>query len=162
MTIPKSKITVSIGDREVILDPANMTFNEASLSKYMENEHVWYDYFGQAVAELEGRLYSLDVTYDAQYAIVFRENKENGCSDKLADAYAKAENSIVELRNHIAEVKERISRLKHHLRAWEKAHDNAQSRGHMIRKEMDKLNFGISESRQAQSEMEARIAERHQ
>ena len=33
--------------------------------------------------------------------------------------------------------------LKQHLRSWDKAHENAQSRGHMIRKEMDKLNTDI-------------------
>jgi hypothetical protein len=29
------------------------------------------------------------------------------------------------------------------LKSWDKAHENAMSRGHMVRKEMDKLNTDI-------------------
>jgi hypothetical protein len=29
--------------------------------------------------------------------------------------------------------------MQQHLRAWDKAHDNAQNRGHTLRKEMDKF-----------------------
>lgn len=160
MVTPKSSVEVLVGERKVVLNSDNMSFNEASLSKYMEEEHVWYDHFGQALAELEGELHDLDVDYDARYAVVFRENKENGCSDKLADAYSKSEDSVVALRKRVAKTKEKISLLKNHLRAWDKAHDNAQSRGHMIRKEMDKLNTGIMEARQTQADMEANIASR--
>ena len=31
-----------------------------------------------------------------------------------------------------------VNRLKNHLKAWDKNHDNAQSMGHMLRKQMEK------------------------
>ena len=37
----------------------------------------------------------------------------------------------------------KVTLLKQHLKAWDKAHENAMSRGHMVRKEMDKLNTDI-------------------
>ena len=161
MAAPENrKAKIAVGKRDVVLDSSHMAFNEASLSKYMEEEHVWYDYYGQALAELEGQYHQLDVDHDARHALVFQENKENGCSDKLCDAYAKSDSKVIEIRKQIAIVKEGMSLLKNHLRAWDKAHDNAQSRGHMIRKEMDKLNTGIMETRQTQGDMEANIASR--
>lgn len=159
--VPKDKITVKIGDRQVVLDPDAMVFNEASLSKYMESEHVWYDHFGQALSELEAEYQAIEVDYDALYGKKFAETKEAGASDKLADALTKADPEVVELRKKSVEAKKGIGLLKNHLRAWDKAHDNAQSRGHMIRKEMDKLNFGIMESKESQFTMEERLQGRN-
>jgi len=34
-----------------------------------------------------------------------------------------------------------------YLKAWDKNHDNAQNRGHTLRKELDKLNKDIYEGR---------------
>lgn len=161
MTIPKKKITIPIEDREVTLDPDNLTFNEANLSKYMESEHVWYDHFGQALAELEAVYQKLEVDHDAVYGKKFGEFKENGASDKLADAYAKSDADVVEIKKKIVDTKKGMTLLKNHLRAWDKAHDNAQSRGHMIRKEMDKLNVGIMESKETQFSMEEKLQGEH-
>jgi hypothetical protein len=37
---------IKLGDQEIILDSNRLCFNEATLSTYMEQEAVWYDYFG--------------------------------------------------------------------------------------------------------------------
>ena len=161
MPIPTQKVSIKVGERDVVLDPDNLNFNEASLSKYMESEHVWYDHFGQALSELEAEYQKLEVDYDAVYGKKFAEFKENGASDKLADAYAKSDNEVVSVRKSIAETKKGMTLLKNHLRAWDKAHDNAQSRGHMIRKEMDKLNYGIMEPKESQHSMEDRLQGNH-
>lgn len=39
--------------------------------------------------------------------------------------------------------KQNVKLLQQYLRSWDKAHDNAQSLGHFLRKEMDKLNADI-------------------
>jgi hypothetical protein len=49
--------------------------------------------------------------------------------------------------------------LQQHLRAWDKNHDNAQSRGHMIRKEMDKLNIDIYKSKQLDVDIDRKVSE---
>jgi hypothetical protein len=48
------------------------------------------------------------------------------------------------LKEEVRQAKYIVARLKQHLRAWDKSHDNAQSMGHMLRKQMDKLNAEIS------------------
>lgn len=157
MDIPTENIEIQVADRKVVLNPNNLVFNEASLTKYIECEHVWYDHFGQALAELELEHQTLEIDYDALYGVKFKENKEAGASDKLADAYVKSDGEIVNLRKKMSEVKKNITLVKNHLRAWDKSHDNAQSRGHMLRKEMDKLNGTISMPKETHFSMEEKL-----
>jgi hypothetical protein len=47
----------------------------------------------------------------------------------------------------VIEKKSAVGFLKMYLKAWDKNHDNAQNRGHTLRKELDKLNKDIYEGR---------------
>ncbi len=129
----------SIGRNEVVIDPGNLSFNEASLSQYLETESGWYDYFGAMLALAEKNLAIKDTQCDQIYGERFAEHKEHGGSDKLAEAKTKADSEFVALKEQIAEAKYKVSRLKQHLRAWDKNHENAMSMGHMLRKQIDKM-----------------------
>lgn len=125
--VPQSKTVVKIGNQDVVLDTDRLRFDETTINVFMDNLAVWYDYFSQRCAEAE-------ILYDKAYSKAFEEAKDEGATEKLAEAKAKQEAAGHKLK---------WLQLKAHLRAWDRAHDNAQSRGHMIRKEMDKLNTEI-------------------
>lgn len=140
---PVIKTTIKIGNQEVVLDNSRLAFNEVSLSNFMENLGLWYDYFSQKLAEAEALLSYKDYEYELAFSSAYEKFKEEGCTDKLAEANAKKQDEVSEHKREIISAKHKVTLLKQHLRSWDKAHENAQSRGHMIRKEMDKLNSDI-------------------
>ena len=134
---------IKIANKEIKLDPNNLEFNEHTLSSYMEKEAGWYDYFGAMLADVEYLMQRAELDYDVLYSERFKEHKENGCSDKLAESSAKADNDVEEAKKTYLAAKHKVRLLQQHLRAWDRAHENAQSRVHFLRKEMDKLNKDI-------------------
>ena len=134
---------IKVGEKEVRLDPKNLEFNEHTLSEYMEREAGWYDYYGSKLADAEYLMQRAELEHDVTYSERFKENKDNGCSDKLAEASAKADHDVEEAKKLVLSAKLKVKLLQQHLRAWDRAHDNAQSRGHFLRKEMDKLSKDI-------------------
>lgn len=128
---------------EVEINPENLRFDEQSLSTYIQKESGWYDNFGAYLALAERHLQNKEVSHEKLYCERFVEAKENGASDKLAEAKAKADNDVNDLKSEIIEAKYVVNRLKNHLKAWDKNHDNAQSLGHTLRRQMDKLKGDI-------------------
>jgi hypothetical protein len=138
--------TVKVGQEEIVIDPSALAFNEATLNEYMQTEGSIYNYFGQRAADAQAQVALAKLNYDVVYAEKFQKYKQ-GISDKLAEAHAKADPDVVKAAKQIVAVNRVNDKLKNHLRAWDKNHDNAQSLGYMIRKEMDKLNFEIKRSK---------------
>lgn len=132
-----------VGGQKVVLDPNRLEFNEATLSKYLEQEGAWYDYFGQKLADAEYELAQAEESYEKKYSVAFRIAKEEGSSDKLAESTAKCDTDVQSASVLKASCKHKVKLLSLHLKAWDKNHDNAQSRGHTLRKEMDKLSGRI-------------------
>lgn len=128
----------------VVLDPNNLRFDEATLGIYIQHEAGYYDNFGSFLALAERNQQNKDTLYERTYYERFTEAKESGGSDRLAEAKAKSDPTVVALKQDAIEAKFIVNRLKQHLKAWDKNHDNAQSLGHMIRKQMDKLNAEIN------------------
>jgi len=153
--IPTIKTSIKIGDQEVVLDNSRLAFNEVSLSNFMENLSLWYDYFSQKLAEAEALLSYKEYEYELAFSSAYEKFKEAGCTDKLAEANARKQEEVAEYKKDIIGAKHKVTLLKQHLRSWDKAHENAQSRGHMIRKEMDKLNSDIMIKRDIASEMDS-------
>lgn len=141
--IPNSQTTIRLGNQEIVLDNTRLSFNETSLNAFMENLALWYDYFSQKLAEAEAILSYKEYEYDVLFSSAYERSKEDGCTDKLAEANAKKEPNVCEAKKEIISAKHKVTLLKQHLKSWDKAHENAMSRGHMIRKEMDKLNTDI-------------------
>lgn len=142
-TPPQVQTSVKIGGQDIVLDNSRLAFNEISLNNFMENLALWYDYFSQKMAEAEAILAYKEYEYDILFSSAYEKNKEEGCTDKLAEANAKKESNVCEAKREIIGAKHKVTLLKQHLKSWDKAHENAMSRGHMVRKEMDKLNTDI-------------------
>lgn len=153
--IPTIKTSIKIGDQEVVLDNNRLAFNEISLSNFMENLALWYDYFSQKLAEAEALLSYKEYEYELAFSSAYEKFKEDGCTDKLAEANARKHEEVAGHKKDIIGAKHKVTLLKQHLRSWDKAHENAQSRGHMIRKEMDKLNSDIMMKKDIASEVDS-------
>jgi len=141
--VPSAQTSIKIGGQDILLDNSRLSFNEVSLNNFMENLALWYDYFSQKLAEAEAILSYKEYEYDVLFSSSYEKSKEEGCTDKLAEANAKKDPNVCEAKKEIIGAKHKVTLLKQHLKAWDKAHENAMSRGHMIRKEMDKLNTDI-------------------
>jgi len=153
--VPIVKTSIKIGDQEILLDNSRLSFNEITLNSFMENLGLWYDYFSQKLAEAEALLSYREYEYELAFSSAYEKAKEEGNTDKLAEANAKKEQKVSELKKEIISAKHKVTLLKQHLRSWDKAHENAQSRGHMIRKEMDKLSTDIMVKREMNDEAES-------
>ncbi len=137
------KEILNIAGNEVVLDPKNLEFNETTLSNYIQKEGGYYDNFGAYLALAEKVQQLREVEYETIYNERLVEAKDQGATDKISEAKAKCDSTVVEAKNLVVEAKYRVKRLIQHLKAWDKNHDNAQSMGYMLRKEIDKLNFEI-------------------
>lgn len=137
------KENLNIAGNDVILDPKNLEFNEVTLSDYIQKEGAYYDNFGAYLALAEKVLQLREIEYEAIYNERIIEAKEQGATDKISEAKAKADQSVIDAKNLCVEAKYKVKRIMQHLKAWDKNHDNAQSMGYMLRKEIDKLNFEI-------------------
>ena len=140
---PLEKVTVQIRGRDVHLDPDNMKFNEVTLSEYMDKEYAWIDYFGKQLEYANKEMLEAEITYEAEYSKRYIMAKDAGNTENYAKADALSDQTVIAARKKVAERKEVVGLLKAHLKAWDKNHDNAQNRGHTLRKEMEKLNRDI-------------------
>lgn len=134
---------IKIGEKEVILDVNLMAFNEHNLSEYIEKEAAWFDYFGAMLADAEFYMHRMQVEYDKIYSQKYAEAKDNGATEKRAEAAAQVNDDVIKAKMDLIESKHNVKLLQQHLMAWKMSHDNAQSRGHTLRKEMDILNRDI-------------------
>lgn len=131
---------------KVEVEPNNLKFDETTLSEYIQKEGGYYDYFGAYLSLAEKNLQNKEILHDRLYNERFIEAKEYGAAVALAEAKAKIDPVVCALQDEVVDAKYIVNRLKQHLRAWDKNHDNAQSLGHMLRKQMDKLNGDIRTS----------------
>ena len=125
------------------IDPRNLRFNETTLTQYIQDEAGFYDNFGSFLALAEKNLQLAEMNHEKIRNERFIEYKESGDAVALADAKADSDDIVCALKELVVEAKYMVARLRRHLYAWDKNHDNAQSLGHMLRKEMDKLNADI-------------------
>jgi hypothetical protein len=126
--------------REIVeLNPVNFNFNEMTLTEYLQKEVGFYNYFGGALAHAEKIHADLEVEADRLQMKTLTLMKDEGKTDKYAEATSKCADDVVEAKLKVNEAYLNVQLLKQHLRSWDKNHENAQSLGHFVRKEMEKL-----------------------
>lgn len=145
---PVEKVTVTVAGEPLILDPNHMKFNENTLSDYMDHEYGWIDYLGKKLEFATKEMMLAEVNHEFLYNKRFVECKDEGGSDNYAKAKASSDVEVVDAYKHYVDRKYVVGTIKAHLRAWDKNHDNAQNRGHTLRKELDKLNKDIYQEKQ--------------
>lgn len=136
----ENKDRIKVHDVIVDIDSSNMSFNEATLTSYLEKEAGFYDFFGISLARAEHELQRAELEAEIIYANRFKEAKDDGASDKYAESIAKTAADYIQSKKDLQDCKLNVRKLQQHLRAWDKSHDNAQSLGYILTKEMDKMN----------------------
>lgn len=142
---PIEKVDVIVNGTKIVLDPANMRYNENSLGDYMNKEYGWIDYLGKQLEYAQKEVLLAEIEAEAIYSKKFVECKDKGSSDNYAKAYATSLDEVVQARKKVVDRKEAVGHLKAHLKAWDKNHENCQNRGHSIRQEMKMLNRDVYE-----------------
>ena len=137
------KIDMLLGGQKVTIDLGLLVFDEATLSEYMEKEGGYYAYYGAKLAEAEREMQQLELSYDVVYSERFKDYKDQGGSDKYTESRTVSDPDVETAKRDFMEAKYKVRQLQQYLRAWDRNHDNATSRGHTLRREMDKLNQGI-------------------
>jgi len=140
---PVEKTEITVAGKVLVLDPERMKFNEITLSDYMDHEYAWIDYFGKQLEHATKEYMIADVRYEALYNQKFVEAKDEGGSDNYAKSKAASDPDVVRAFEYKVDRKSVVGLIKAHLKAWDKNHENAQNRGHTLRKELDKLNKDI-------------------
>jgi hypothetical protein len=148
MTEPNyERISVNVGGENIVLDPANLKFNEATLSSWLDHEHSWVDYFGRALSNAESELSAAKESAEIQYFRAFDAYKSEGSTEKRAEAQARIETGVINARQQMRDAEKAVKLIKQHLRSFDKAHENAISLGHNLRKEMSSLSpriYGVA------------------
>lgn len=155
--LPNENQTIMVGSTEVILDVSRTTFDEATLNKFLQESASWYNYYGQQLADAEGYLQWSETSYDKIYSEQFRLCKEDGGSDKLAESKAKAATEVMDAKKKIIACKRAVKKLQLFLKSLDKAHDNAMSYGHMLRREMDKIQPTIRRSSSCDQDLDKMV-----
>ena len=137
------KRTVKIGDVDVDLDPNRLLFNETTLSQFQDRLATWYDHFGEMYCTADYYHSLAKENSEVVFARVYAEKKEEGATEKQADAQARTHLEVMAAKKLVLQAKRKKEQISQHLKAWDKAHENAKNRGFMISKEMDKLNTDI-------------------
>ena len=125
-------VKIKLGEEEIFLDPKQLEFNETTIGVFMEKAAVWCDYFGQKLADADWYLQCAEAIYEVKYSEIFSTHKEDGCSDKLAEAKSKSNPHVEEAKKSIINTRRKKQQLQQHLRAWDKAHDAAKSRNYTL------------------------------
>jgi len=152
---------IKVAGQEVVIDVANLSFNEATLNEYMQKEGAKYNYYGQVLADAQAQMQLAKLQYEVTYSQKIKQYKP-GATEKTAEACAKADEEVIKANKKVIAMQRIVEMLKNHLRAWDKNHDNAQSLGHMIRKEMDKLGFDIKYGQHQEDQIKDMMAQREE
>jgi len=135
--------TLKIQDLEVKIDTDDLTFTDASLNTFFERVSGIIDYMGSCHANSMRYLAVCELSYKQTLIDKFRNYKDQGKSDKVAELYAEGENDCIALKQTVINAKYMKDRIYAHLQALNSAREDAHQRGHMLRKEMDKLHGDI-------------------
>ena len=136
-----NKVTI---DTEVWeINPDNLRFSDATLNQFFERVSGVIDYVGAGLAKANMWHTMLDHQCKQVFIQKFKMYKEDGKSDKTAELSAEGEPEVYALRKKCIEAKYSKDLLYSHLAALNSAREDAHNRGHMLRKEMDKLNMEI-------------------
>lgn len=135
-----NKKVIKVGNQEVMLDSGDLKFTDATLNVFLEKIGGRIDYIGQNLANAQRICNMVEQKYDFSFITAFKVLKEEGKSDKTSELLAKADPEVQRLKMILIEAKYNKDLIYNHLQALNSSREDAHNRGHMLRKEMDKLN----------------------
>lgn len=134
-----SSKTLKIGNQEVTINSEDLKFSDATLNLFLEKVSGIIDYVGQNLAHAQRIVSMVEQKAELAFILAYKKFKEEGKSDKTAELLSKGDDEVQRLRNLLIEAKYNKDLLYNHLQALNSSREDAHNRGHMLRKEMDKL-----------------------
>lgn len=135
--------TINVDGEEVVLDPQNLKFTDATLNQFFELVSGFCDYYGQKLADSSRAVAKAEQQFERLYIEKFKEFREAGKSEKTSELYAKAEEEVVRAKSTVVDALYKRDSIQNHLKAMNAARDDAHNRGHFLRKELDKINMDV-------------------
>jgi hypothetical protein len=137
------KTEILLDDQIWEIDTDNLRFTDATLNSFFERVSGIIDYVGSGLAKSNYCHSMMEHRYKQRYIQKFKEFKDQGKSDKTAELSAEGDPEVDALKKMSIEAKYKRDILYSHLQALNSAREDAHNRGHMLRKEMAKLNMDI-------------------
>jgi len=134
---------IQIMDEVWEIDNKNLKFSDATLNQFFERISGIIDYVGAGHAKAMFWASKLDHEHKQKFIEKFKEFKDQGKSDKNAELCAEGDGDVSAVKQEFMKAKYTKDRLYAHLSALNSAREDAHNRGHMLRKELDKLNMDI-------------------
>lgn len=125
------------------IDNDNLRFSDATLNQFFEKISGIIDYVGAGHAKAMYWASKLDHEHKQKFIEKFKVFKDEGKSDKNAELCAEGHADVAVIKQEFMKAKYVKDRLYAHLSALNSAREDAHNRGHMLRKELDKLNMDI-------------------
>ena len=136
---------IALNDQVWTIDSRDLNFTDATLNIFFEKVGgiIYYVGAGHALAM---KCFSIaELEYKRKFIQKFKEQKDLGKSDKTAELAAEGDDECIALKRECIQSRYCKDRIYAHLQALNASREDAHNRGHMLRKEMDKLNFQINE-----------------
>lgn len=137
------KREIKLGEESIVMDPADLKFNDRTLNEFFERVSGRIDYIGRGLADAQALHLMRDKEAESVYLARFRYWKEEGKSDKVAENFAKADDDVQRAKTVAISARHTKDLLYNHLQALHAAREQANNRGHFMRKEMEKINTGV-------------------
>jgi paraquat-inducible protein B len=135
-----NSFTVKVGESVVEINPDDLKFTDATINVFFERISGKIDYIGRCLANAQRICSLIEQKTEFSFINEFKKCKEEGKSDKSAELYAKGSDEVQKYKKALIESKHIKDILYHHLQSLNSGREDAHNRGHMLRKEMDKLS----------------------
>ena len=137
---------MKIGTEEVELNNELLEFSETSLNEFLKKIGGHHSYYSEkyAMAQYVHGLY--EDKHEELVATYYKEAKEQGGTEKLAEATARLKPEVIDAMKKVRTAKYNMQLLWGFLRSIDKANTNALNLSYNMRKEMDKLGNTVHNS----------------
>jgi len=135
-----SSFTVKVGESIVEINPDDLKFTDATINVFFEKISGKIDYIGRCLTNAQRICSLIEQKTDLSFINEFKKCKEEGKSDKSAELFAKGSDEVQKYKKALIEAKHIKDIIYHHLQSLNSSREDAHNRGHMLRKEMDKLS----------------------
>lgn len=144
------KRSIMLLSEEVVIDPADLLFDDRTLNQFFERVSGRIDYIGRCHADAQCITLKKEQEYKQLFLAKFkfyRIGTDGGTklAEKTAEMLAKADVDVQKAESVWINARHNKDLLHAHLQALNAARGDASQRGHFIRKEMDKLHRDIYE-----------------
>ena len=130
---------IKLGNNEINLDQGLLKFDEHTINKFLQNFASNYNTYCEAHSDAQFIHSRFEDTYDALYSGKFRQYREESSSDKVAEMKTKSDTEVQEALENVRVAKRNVNLIYGYLRSMDRAHDDAITTCHNMRKELDKL-----------------------